>query len=290
MGTSVMVVTRNDLFQIPYLNALTSSLWDNQSMKLGLRAGVYRLPSCVELQDDATIIADLVGFSLDPEGFRLLAEWKRLFKLVRCADFLGVDCFLQFVAETLHVEVNAINNAIAIHRVRHLLRSKYRSASHHAKKHAGKTCRLCYTSLGKQAPHYSNVVVMPCCRNKVHAECLRGEDSCKLCLTSFNILKCAECRADIEDWEEAGPLDRYREAILHRLPCCRPDMHALCMAVVINRPWPHCPCCSVPLTSAGSMDRLEMTAGDVLAGRRHLRLNEVKRRGEYTPIPWRLCT
>jgi hypothetical protein len=120
----VLVVTRNDLFQIPRLNALTSSPWDSQAMRLGLCAGVYRLPSCVELLDNATLLADLVRFTLHPEGFRLPADWKRSFQLVRCADFWKVDSFLQFVAKTLHVETTALNSAIPIRQVRHLHRSQ----------------------------------------------------------------------------------------------------------------------------------------------------------------------
>lgn len=32
LGKSVLMVTRYDLFQIPYENALTSSLWDNDAL------------------------------------------------------------------------------------------------------------------------------------------------------------------------------------------------------------------------------------------------------------------
>ena len=183
MGKSVMIVMRNDLFNIPYTNALTSTQWDNQAMRVGLSTGVYNLPSIIEFQDDATLLADLVKFTLDPEGFEILSDWKRLLQLIRCTDFLGVDGFMHNVADTLHVELTAINNAIPIRHVRHLLRSKYRSASHHAEKHAGRACHLCYTSLGRRAPHYSDVVIMPCCHNQVHKESLKGEDACKLCLT-----------------------------------------------------------------------------------------------------------
>ena len=112
-------------------------------MRLGWCASIYRLPSCVELQDDATLLADLVRFTLHPEGFRLPADWKRSFQLVRCADFFfgggggwTVSCSLW--PKTLRVETTALNNAIRIRLVRHLLRSKYRSASHRAEKYAGK--------------------------------------------------------------------------------------------------------------------------------------------------------
>ena len=91
MGKSVMIVMRNDLFNIPYTNALTSTQWDNQAMRVGLSTGVYNLPSIIEFQDDATLLADLVKSTLDPEGFEIPSDWKRLLQLIRYTDFLGVD-------------------------------------------------------------------------------------------------------------------------------------------------------------------------------------------------------
>ena len=71
MGKSVMMVMRNDLSNIPYMNALTSTQWDSQAMRLGQSTGVYNLPSIIQLQDDATLLADLVKFTLDPEGLQI---------------------------------------------------------------------------------------------------------------------------------------------------------------------------------------------------------------------------
>ena len=204
LGKSVLIVTRSDLLQIPYLHLLTSERWCFDGSVKGFRYGVYNIPSCIELQDDATLLPDLVGFTLIPEQYKIPDDWKRLFKLVRCADFLSMDNYLLYIADVLHVEATTINNANPVHRVRWLLRSKYRSAAHHAKKYGQKCCRLCYAPLGRDAPHYSNMLVMPCCQNEVHTECWKGGESCRLCSTSFNLLACALCKENIDDWGEVG--------------------------------------------------------------------------------------
>ena len=142
-------------------------------MRLGWCASIYRLPSCVELQDDATLLADLVRFTLHPEGFRLPADWKRSFQLVRCADFFfggggggqfhavcgQKRCVSKQQRSTMQSEFVwfAICFAPSIARLATVLKSTLAN-------------QLCYTSLGKQAPYYLKIVVMPCCHHMVHAE------------------------------------------------------------------------------------------------------------------------
>ena len=96
-------------------------------MRLNYSELVHSLPHTTEFHEDITLLFELIKFSVEPEHYKLLS-YQRLFQLVRLADYIGCDRFLQRVASRLGVAVPMISNANPIRKVRGLIRSKVQSS------------------------------------------------------------------------------------------------------------------------------------------------------------------
>ena len=91
-----MVIPRKEVTKVPYLKVLTSERWGKG------HARYYCLFPAREWNGDLTLLSDLLQFLREEEGhFRLPQDWKRLFSMLRLADFLGTDRFLAVVSTYL---------------------------------------------------------------------------------------------------------------------------------------------------------------------------------------------
>ena len=105
------MIPRSKLDKIPYLKALTSSIW--QPSPVFQRR--YRLMPSKEWNNDLTILTELL-FSLksDKCHYHLPCEW-RTFSLIRLGDMLGIDTFLQEVSkETISIQMLDNSNSWTI--------------------------------------------------------------------------------------------------------------------------------------------------------------------------------
>ena len=86
------------------------------------------LPTTPEFQDDISLLADLINYATK-RVTNLPTDFRRTFQLVRLADFLGVDSFLELCASQLDVPIGELWNSNSIRKVRSLIRGRYRA--HH---------------------------------------------------------------------------------------------------------------------------------------------------------------
>ena len=157
-----------------------------------------------------------------PEQF-VLPSYQRLFQLVRLADFIGCEKFLEMVAGRLGVGVLAINNANAIRTVRGLIRSRYRAHSKFVDETfaKGNKCAKCNWMLvrGRTSLQRPELSTTPCCGSEEHLGCSVLE-VCRRCNTNLKVLACVVCHDEI-DPPDATADDAYHMA--GRMPCCFAD-------------------------------------------------------------------
>ena len=122
LGNQSLVLERGFLQCTLYLYLLTDQQWSQNRTS-------FSLPQTTEFQNDLGLLQDLIIFSINPPEQIVLPSYQRLFQLVRLADFIGCEKFLEMVAGRLGVGVLAINNANAIRTVRGLIRLRYRAHS-----------------------------------------------------------------------------------------------------------------------------------------------------------------
>ena len=72
----------------------------------------FSLPQTTEFQNDLSLLQDLIIFSMNPPEQFVLPSYQRLFQLVRLADFIGCEKFLEMVAGRLGVVVLTIKYGV----------------------------------------------------------------------------------------------------------------------------------------------------------------------------------
>ena len=168
-------------------------------MRLNYSELVHSLPHTTEFHEDITLLFELIKFSVEPELYKL-PSYQRLFQLVRLADYIGCDRFLQRVASRLGVAVPMISNANPIRKVRGLIRSKYRAHSKFVEDiwTKGNKCAKCGWLLigGTSVLQLPQLSTTPCCGADEHLGC-NVLDMCRHCNTNLKVLPCVVCNNEI---------------------------------------------------------------------------------------------
>ena len=95
----------------------------------------FELPEAREFTTNALeLLETLILFCCDEESFEIPPTHMELFSLVRLADYLGVDRFLDAAARWLGVSKDAILNRNPIRSVRGLIRGCYWASADKRKK------------------------------------------------------------------------------------------------------------------------------------------------------------
>ena len=278
MGNKSLVLGRGFLQWTPYLYLLTDERWSQGNT-------TFCLPEATEFQGDLTLLVDLITFSVNPPEQFALPSYQRLFQLVRLADFIGCEQFLEMVASRLGVAVPSINNANAIRTVRGLIRSRYRAHSRFLTDTfaEGNKCAKCGWMLVRQRTKLQRpkLCETPCCGSIEHLGCSVLE-ICRRCNTHLKVLACVVCHKEIAP-PDATADDAYRMAL--RTPCCFADCHEACREQLFQRR--QCVLCHVALTTDGKLNHDLMDAMEYIFMRRERTLNQIRRQKNlpYTIVP-----
>ena len=98
--------------EIPYFKALTSTRWSPVQEP-------YTSIQAKEWNNDLILLSDLFRFLReDKKSYCLPQDWKRTFSLIRLADMLCVDTFIQTVARETRIPVPLLDNSNPIKSVR----------------------------------------------------------------------------------------------------------------------------------------------------------------------------
>ena len=277
LGNHALVLQRGLLQCAPYLYLMTDNRWANDKL-------TFSLPHTTEFQEDITLLFELIKFSVEPKHYKL-PSYQRLFQLVRLADYIGCDQFLEMVASRLGVAVPMISNANPIRNVRGLIRSRYRAHSKFVQDiwSKGNKCAKCGWMLvrGTTALQRPQLSTTPCCGADEHMGC-NVRDMCRHCNTNLKVLPCVVCDNEIAP-PDATVDDAYRLAV--RTPCCLADCHKACRDQLFQRR--QCVLCHVALTADGKTNDDLMDAPEYIFMRRERTLNDIRRRKNlpYTVVP-----
>ena len=210
-------------------------------------------------------ILSIVQFHTAPTSFKIPKEPMELFRLVRVADFLGADGFIDAAAGWLEVDRTRITNNNPIRPVFKLIRSAYRAAEHNLPS----GCVVCRNKFETDGPRRIDVIVTSCCASLVHPACYPNEHSCIICHSVLRLLPCVVCGLPISSGGNIAK--EYSEALPHRTPCCAADCHPGCKNGLSS-----CPLCSCPLLhvcNVWSVDNEFSTAGDIIFAWRAMQMN-----------------
>ena len=233
-GKSLKIAVE-DLVVIPYFESWYLR-WNHED-----ELDVF-LPTTPEFQEDISLLGDLIDYATK-RVIDLPTDFRRTFQLVRLADFLGVDSFLELCAEQLDVPVADLWNSNSIRKVRSLIRGIYR-AHHKNRKITDKIiCPVCRKSITCTIPLKSNWVETPCCNKAIHPACYRDTSACVGCHQQLQLLPCAVCKTNI-DAVGTTFYDKYKSTYKKRLVCCGADCHLECARSLAGS---KCPVCSTPL-------------------------------------------
>ena len=264
----VLVLSPTMLEGIPLLRSMFSFCDPDESP-------VFDVPETREFKKGGLVLLrKLVLFTQDMENYPIPSEHLEMLGLVRLADFLGVDSFLESAARWLDVSITAISNHNSVHSVFQLIRGRYR-ASRDKKKRSHGVCVWCFRPIHLTVevpcrPQLEEPPRSPCCDSLVHPEC-KPTSECRLCHQLLRVLPCVVCRPPIA-WGENFARE-YEASLPFRTPCCGADCHPECRSDDITR----CPLCSNPLKNWEIDVDYEM-AGDVLAARRMRHLNDIRQK------------
>ena len=105
--TQVLIIPRSEAKRIPYLRVLTSSWWQKGNTRY------YNLLPAKEWNSDLTLLTDLLRFVRESEvgRYHLPSEFKQTFSLLKLADFLGLNEFLEVVLADTCVPVHLLDNS-----------------------------------------------------------------------------------------------------------------------------------------------------------------------------------
>ena len=169
-----MVFPASDLEAVPYL-AVQIARWNT--------SGVIELPMETEFQGDLPLLVDIIRIANEVEGWEELIPqtYQLMFKMIRLADFVGVDPILEVAANYLGTHPSRINNSNGIHAVRMRVRNAYRMAQKIAKFQVdkiGHTCMVCKQTVIPPPPLFSQPFAMPCCKAVIHPSCRQNWAMC----------------------------------------------------------------------------------------------------------------
>ena len=222
---------------------------------------VFEIPESREFpKRGLELLRKLVLFSKDKDNFPVPAEHMEMLGLVRLADFLGMDDFLEVAARWLDVSVNAILNHNSVRSVYQLIRGRFRASRHKKSQHIGHCC-YCVSSIFSSAPapcrpqETRDLPRCPCCNLEVHPECYPIAPQCSYCYEVFRVLPCVVCYQPVASGKNFS--EEYKAALPHRTPCCRADCHPECKIFGIV----HCPLCRNPLKD-WKVDEQQQMPGD----------------------------
>ena len=145
------------LDKIPML-ASTFAVADPQESPL------FDLPEVREFGNNGLdLLKSLISFS-DVESFQPPATYSEMFSLIRLADYVGADLFLEAAARCLGVHIDAIANHNSIRFVRGLVRGRYQ-ASRHNRGRRPAICTYCSRPIDPSLPVNLAAVTKrsPCC-------------------------------------------------------------------------------------------------------------------------------
>ena len=274
LNEEVLVLLPHIIEGIPLLSSLFAFTDQNEPP-------IVEVPATQEFKGGLELLKKLVVFSQDSDNFAIPAKHLELLELVRLADFLGMDSFMESAARWLGVSVCAISNHNPVREVYQLIRGRYRACRHKKERNHG-VCVWCIR------PIYLDVHVpcrpeeprrSPCCNLPVHPGC-KPTAECRSCHQQLRVLPCVVC-GDPISWGENFARE-YEASLPHQTPCCGADCHPECKSDSITR----CPLCSNPLTNWKKDKDYEMV-GDILAAQRMGHLNDIRRRDNlpYDIIP-----
>ena len=106
------------------------------------------LPNIPELKD-LLLLKQLIAYCNTAKDDQLPDHFMITFKLIRMADFLGYDTFLENTAKQLGTSVLKINS---VKTVREYVRNAYRWASKSIEINQQQFCSVCRKSLAAQFP------------------------------------------------------------------------------------------------------------------------------------------
>ena len=150
---------------------------------------IFEVPDVKKFQKRGLVrLRELVKFTQDPLNYPPPTEHLELFGMVRLADFLGMDGFMETAAMWLGVSVSAISNHNSVQSVLQLIRGRYRAPKDKSSKYHG-DCAWCGRSVYVEhyLPHPPEEPGPPlsiCCNRLVHPHC-RPSLECRTCRLQF---------------------------------------------------------------------------------------------------------
>ena len=142
LGDQSIQVPRTDIETIPFF-AVYFKRWTSSTQMV--------LPDMPELKD-LLLLKQLIAHCNTVKDDQLPDHFMVTFKLIRMADFLGCDTFLENTAKQLGTSVHKINNSSSIKTVREYVRNAYRWATKSVEINQEQFCSVCWISLAAQFP------------------------------------------------------------------------------------------------------------------------------------------
>ena len=274
LGDQSIQVPRTDIETIPFF-AVYFKRWTSSTQMV--------LPDMPELKD-LLLLKQLIGYCNTTKEDQLPDHFMVTFRLIRMADFLGCDTFLENTAEQLGTSVLKINNSNSVRNVREYVRNAYQWATKSAEKNQ-RFCSVCQKSLAAQFPRLPTMTTMVCCKLEIHLSCLSNFSTCPCCSQPYQLLPCCVCRGPIEVEPGLSHCEVWLKYQHNRTECCGADMHESCrknhFLIYYNR----CPICQVPIKQ-GQPDHEDFEAMDFIYMRsQQNKNNEFRRKNKHYFMP-----
>ena len=163
-------------------------------------APIFTLPDIKEFRKDGglQLVQTLVNFTSSPSNYILPSSHGEMLSLVRLADFLGMEEFMEVSTRVLGVSVDAISNHNAIRNVRGLIRGRYRASRYNRQNLPQKPiCGYCHKFISLPPPSKLYIAYTSCCNLPVHGTCKAQTPTCSYCFKQYSILPCVICHQQI---------------------------------------------------------------------------------------------
>ena len=158
LGNQSIQVPHTDIETTPFF-AVYFKRWTSSTQMM--------LPDIPELKD-LLLLKQLIAYCNTVKDDQLPDHFMVTFKLIRMADFLGCDTFLENTAKQLGTSVLKINNSNSIKTVREYVRNAYRWATKSVEINQEQFCSVCRISLAAKFPRLPTLTTMVCCKLKIH--------------------------------------------------------------------------------------------------------------------------
>ena len=176
---------------------------------------IITLPDIKEFRKDGglQLVQTLVNFTASPSNYILPSSHGEMLSIVRLADFLGVEEFMEVSARAL--DHNAIRN------VRGLIRGRYQASCYNRQKLPQKPmiCGYCHKPISLPPPSKLDIAYTSYCNLPVHSTCKAQTHTCSYCFKLYRVLQCVICHQQISPGVDV--LKEYEEALPHLTPCCQ---------------------------------------------------------------------